>query len=46
MISKLGKIVTEEDSVRIYSLCGNCEKVVRVLGSGNIVTKDEDVFIL
>lgn len=46
MISKLSKIVTEEVSVRIYALCGYCEKVVRVLGSGNIVIKDEDVFIL
>ncbi len=45
MISKLSGLVSEEDSVRIYALCAKCEKVVKVLGSGE-VTKDEDVFIL
>ena len=46
MTAKLGKIVTEEDSVRIYALCRKCEKVVKVLGSGRVSVKDEEVFIL
>jgi CRISPR-associated protein Cas2 len=45
MISKLDKMVSEEDSVRIYALCAKCEKVVKVLGGGTI-TKDENVYIL
>jgi CRISPR-associated protein Cas2 len=45
MTVKLNKIISDEDSVRIYALCAKCEKVVRVLGSGE-VTKDENVFIL
>lgn len=45
MIVKLGKIISEEDSVRIYALCAKCASVVKVLGSGGI-TKDENVYIL
>lgn len=45
MIEKLSKMVSEEDSVRIYALCAKCEKVVKVLGGGK-VTKDENVYIL
>jgi len=45
MIVKLDKMVTDEDSVRIYALCAKCEGVARVMGSGE-VTKDENVFIL
>lgn len=45
MIGKLKKMVTDKDSVRIYSLCAKCEGVVKVLGRGE-VTKDENVFIL
>jgi len=45
MTSKLGKMISDEDSVRIYALCARCEGVVRALGKGE-VTKDEDVFIL
>jgi len=45
MTAKLKKIVSDEDSVRIYTLCGKCEKVVIVLGRGDI-TKDENVYIL
>ncbi len=45
MIKRLKKIVSEEDRVRIYTLCAKCDKVIRVLGSGEI-TKDADVFIL
>lgn len=45
MVSKLGRIVSDKDSVRIYALCAKCEKVITVLGGGEI-TKDEEVFIL
>ncbi len=45
MLKRLGKIVKEEDRVRVYSLCAKCEKEIRVIGAG-AVTKDENVFIL
>jgi CRISPR-associated protein Cas2 len=45
MTAKLGRIISDEDSVRIYALCAKCEGVVRVMGRGDI-TKDEDVYIL
>lgn len=45
MTSRLRKIIKEEDSIRIYTLCAKCEKTIMVLGSGEI-TKDENVFIL
>lgn len=45
MTAKLSALLSEEDSVRIYALCGKCEKVVKVLGGGSI-TKDQNVFIL
>ena len=45
MTSRLRKIIKEEDSIRIYTLCAKCEKTITVIGSGEI-TKDENVFIL
>jgi CRISPR-associated protein Cas2 len=46
MISKIEKIVIEkEDSVRIYPLCANCEKVIRIIGKG-IISKNEDFYII
>jgi CRISPR-associated protein Cas2 len=46
MIDRLEKVVKlEEDSVRIYALCGNCEKVIKVIGQGE-VTKEEKYYIL
>jgi CRISPR-associated protein Cas2 len=45
LTAKLNKIISEEDSVRIYTLCAKCAGVVRVMGRGEI-TKDEDIFIL
>ena len=45
MIRRLKRVVSDEDSVRIYPLCAKCDKVIRVFGSGEI-TKDADVFIL
>lgn len=45
MTAKLSKIISDEDSLRIYALCTRCEKAVKVLGGGE-VTKDENVYIL
>jgi len=45
MLKRVGKIVSDEDSVRIYALCGKCLGTVKILGRGNL-TKDEDVYIL
>jgi CRISPR-associated endonuclease Cas2 len=45
MTAKLNKLVTAEDSVRIYALCAKCESVAKVLGKGEL-SKDENVFIL
>jgi CRISPR-associated protein Cas2 len=45
MTARLKRIISVEDSIRIYALCAKCDKVVKVLGSGK-VTKNEDVYIL
>ena len=45
MTAKLSRLISDEDSVRIYALCAKCEGVARVFGKGE-VTKDENVFIL
>lgn len=45
LVRKLKKIISPEDSIRIYSLCSQCSKSIRILGVGNI-TKDEYVVIL
>ena len=46
MLSKIGDLVDEkDDSVRIYTLCANCEKAVKIIGTGEL-TKDEDVYII
>ena len=46
MVGRLERVVkVEEDSVRVYALCGNCEKVIKVIGQGE-VTKEEKYYIL
>ena len=45
MTAKLTKLISDEDSVRIYALCAKCEGVAKVLGKGEL-SKDENVFIL
>ncbi len=46
MIHRIEKIVDlKEDSVRIYALCGACERVIRIIGTGE-VTRDQEVYIL
>jgi len=38
-------VVEKKDSVRIYSLCANCEQKIRIMGKGE-VSKNEDVYII
>lgn len=38
-------ILEKEDSVRVYSLCGDCVKKVRIYGTGRI-SEDEDLIII
>ena len=45
MTAKLSRIISDEDSVRIYALCAKCEGVAKVLGKGEL-SKDENIFIL
>ena len=46
MIDRLEKVVQEEeDSIRVYALCGNCEKGIKVIGQGE-VTKEKKYYIL
>jgi CRISPR-associated protein Cas2 len=46
MVSRITRIIVEEDdSVRIYALCANCEKVVKVIGLGK-VSKTENVYVV
>jgi CRISPR-associated protein Cas2 len=46
MIARIEDIISEdEDSVRIYSLCGACEKSIKIIGTGE-VTEDKDVYIV
>jgi CRISPR-associated protein Cas2 len=34
-----------DDNVRVYTLCANCERAIKVIGQGK-VTKSEDVYIV
>lgn len=45
MTQKISKLISDKDSVRIYALCGKCDKLVKILGTGE-VSKDKDVYIL
>ena len=46
MVASLTAIVCdEEDSVRIYRLCGECKKAIKILGRGEI-SEDKEVYIL
>lgn len=46
MVSRLQKVVNEsEDSIRVYALCGNCERAIRIIGQGE-VTREEKYYIL
>lgn len=46
MKKRIKRIVDEEDDkVRIYTLCSNCERIIVVIGKGNI-SKIEDIYII
>ena len=46
MAGRIEEIIDEtQDSVRLYGLCAGCEKLIRVIGTGE-VSKDETVYIL
>ena len=46
MKNRIKNIIDQkEDSVRIYTLCANCEKIVDIIGTGE-VTQDQDVYII
>jgi len=46
MIERLQKVLKEEeDSLRVYTLCSNCERVIKVIGLGEI-SKKEKYYIL
>lgn len=40
-----GLIDEDEDSLRVYDLCGACQRKVRVYGLGE-VTHDEDIYVV
>ena len=46
MVKRIHKIAkAEDDSIRIYSICANCEKIIKVIGQGE-VTKNEEVYVV
>lgn len=46
MTERLRKAVDEsEDSIRIYAVCGSCEKAIKIIGQGK-VSKEEKYYIL
>jgi len=45
MTSRVTKFVSEDDSLRIYTLCAKCKTTVKVIGRGK-VTEDKKVYIL
>jgi len=46
LTERLSKAIEErEDSVRVYPVCGSCEKLVRVIGKGKLTT-DPDVYVV
>ncbi len=46
MKNRIKNIINQkEDSVRIYTLCANCEKIVDIIGTGK-VTQEKDVYII
>ena len=45
MVGRLERVVSQEDSVRIYPLCMKCKSSATTMGRCDI-TKDESVYIL
>lgn len=46
MFSSLTRVIrSEEDSIRIYQLCKECKKAIKILGTGE-VSENKDAYIL
>ena len=46
MVSRLRRVTSEEeDSIRIYQLCKECKKSIKILGAGQVL-EDKDIYIL
>ncbi len=46
MVARISEIIDKgDDSVRIYTLCANCESTIKVIGTGE-VTKNKNVYII
>jgi|GEM_PF-2101899 CRISPR-associated protein Cas2 len=46
MGDRVEKIVApEEDSVRIYTVCAACYRIIKIIGAGE-VSMDQDVYIV
>jgi CRISPR-associated protein Cas2 len=46
MENRLRAVIEEDkDSIRVYSLCAACEKVITIIGAGKVI-KDEEYYIL
>jgi len=46
LLEKLGEFeLSEEDSIRIYSICSACKEKIRIIGTGQ-VSEESDFFII
>lgn len=46
MLVRINRIINvEEDKVRIYPLCANCESIIRVIGKGEI-SRIENLYVI
>ncbi|MDR4497188.1 MAG: CRISPR-associated endonuclease Cas2 [Candidatus Scalindua sp.] len=46
LVKRIDKIVkVADDSVRIYTVCANCERCIRIIGQG-VVSKIEEIYIV
>ncbi len=46
MVSSLTRVSRDkEDSIRIYQVCKECKKAIKILGTGAVL-EDKDVYIL
>jgi CRISPR-associated protein Cas2 len=46
LVNRLQKTISEQtDSVRIYVLCANCKKTVKIMGLGQL-TEEKEIYIV
>ena len=46
MVDRVEKIVAPEaDRVRIYTLCAACNRIIKIIGTGEVTT-DQDIYIV